>query len=111
MSKAKGLLLLNHFYIFYNGPKHTALVFERNAKNKTYLCIKFGTTKNKDMIEIYPIDGRRTKYVHKRPFEGKRKDYGKHPLSGLSIHPSNKELIEKIKTRKPHKTASVKTIY
>lgn len=111
MSKHKGLLRLNKFYDFFNGPKHTALVYKRDKNKKTYTAIKFGSTKNKDMIEIKPIDGKKTKFVHKRPFEGKRSDFGNRPLTGMSIDPVDKTTIEQIKKRKPHKTAKAKKIY
>lgn len=96
------------FYDSYGGESHPALIFEKTNKN-TYKSIKFGTTKNKHMTKIKPIQkGYEKSYVLNRPFEGTRKDYGDRELLGLSIHKKDVDLIEEIKKRPSHKSKRAK---
>lgn len=111
MSKGKTKILLNNFYHIYGGGRHTSFIYKKDENKKTYISLKFGTTKRKDTIEIKPIDGKNTKYVHKRPFEGKRSDYGNRPLVGMKINQQDHLLIENIKKRKPRLTKRAKAKY
>lgn len=110
MSK-KSKIEINNFYDIYAGGKHTSYIYLHNKNRKSYTSLKFGTTQNKDMVEIEPIDGKRVKYVHNRPFEGKRSDYGNRKLKGLAISAKDNETVEEIKKRKPHKTAKLKKYF
>lgn len=110
MSK-RAKLIINKFYHAYGGGRHPALVFKRNEKHKTYLSIKFGTTSNKDMQKIHSIDGKNDSYVHKRPFEGTRKDYGDHELKNLKIDSRDEKVLSEIKRRKSKRSKRAKEKY
>ena len=111
MSKRKGKLELNKFYIAYGGNSHPAKIYEKTAIG-TYKSIKTGTTPSKDMVKIKPIQkGYMSSYVHKRPFEGTKKDYGDKELLGLKFDPSDNKTLEEIKQRKSKLTKSAKKAY
>lgn len=111
MAKSKSKIKLNEFYNIYGGKTHPSLVYEK-TNHKTYKSIKFGTTKVKHTTEIKPIQkGYDKSYVHNRPFEGTRKDYGDEPLKGLKINSKNLDLIEEIKKRPANKTKRAKRRY
>ncbi len=64
------------------------------------------------MIEIRLIQkGYTRSYVHARPFEGVRSDYGNKELLGLSINPSDNDLIKRIKSKPSNKTALAREKY
>ena len=111
MSKRKNKLLIGKFYNSYGGKTHPSLIFEK-TKYKTYKAIKFGTTKDKHMTEIKPIQtGYDVSYVKNRPFEGTRQDFGNRELEGLKINPLNMDLIEEIKKRPSNKSSRAKRRY
>lgn len=111
MSKKKSKLQIGKFYNSYGGKTHPSLVFEK-TEFKTYKSIKFGTTKDKHMTEIKPIQkGYDVSYVKNRPFEGTRKDFGNRELEGLEINPLNIDLIEEIKKRPSNKSSRAKRRY
>ena len=100
------------FYMAYGGTPHPAFVFEIDKKHKTFKSIKFGTTKAKHMTEIRPLqqDGSR-QFVHNRPFEGVRSDYGDKELLGLIIDASDLDIIEQIKKKEPLKSKRARNRY
>lgn len=105
-------LEIGKFYYAYGGGKHPALIFKINKKHKTYISIKIGTTQNDDMIPIKPVQkGYKNSFVHKRPFEGTRVDYGDKELLGISINPSDLSKIELIKTKVPKRSKRAKLRY
>ncbi len=111
MSKGKCKLEIGKFYNIYGGKTHPALVYERTKLN-TYKSIKFGTTKAKHTTEILPIQkGIEKTFVHNRPFEGTRKDYGPRELEGLDLNTVDLKLIEEIKNRQTNKTKRAKRRY
>ena len=111
MGKRKNKLELGKFYMAYGGNSHPAKIYEKTARG-TYKSFKTGTTPNKDMIKIKPIQkGYKASFVHKRPFEGVRHDYGDKELFGLEFHPSDKETLEEIKNRKPRLSKGAKKAY
>lgn len=112
MSKKKTRLEVGKFYYIYGGKPHPAQIYEFDKKHKTYKSIKVGTTKRKDMIPIKPIQkGYSESFVHNRPFEGVRSDYGDNELTGLKFHLFDSSTIEAIKKRKTHKTKKAKARY
>ena len=111
MSKQKCKLEIGKFYYSFGGGAHPALIYEITPV-KTYKSIKFGTTEGRHMTEIKPIQkGYDKSYVHNRPFEGTRKDYGDDELVGLEIDPSNMDLITDIKRRPSNKSARARKRY
>lgn len=112
MGKKKQKLEIGKFYYIFGGKPHPAQIYAINKKHKTYKSIKTGTTKNKDMIQVKPIQkGKKESYVHKRPFEGVRSDYGDNELQGLAFHSSDMATINEIKKRNPHRTKKAKKRY
>ncbi len=111
MSKKKIKLENGKFYTAYGGPGHPAQVYEKTEKG-TYKSIKTGTTDGKDMIEIKPTqDGYDKGYIHNRPFEGTRRDYGDRELLGISFDPSDQPKIENVKKHKSKMTRSARKAY
>ena len=112
MSKRKKIKLeTGKFYYMYAGKPHPARIFKIDKKHKTYLSIKTGTTQRKDMIPIKPIQKGKNSFVHKRPYEGVRSDYGDRELFGLSFNPSDDTKIKEIEKRKPKRTKKAKMRY
>ena len=110
--KAKKKLIVGRFYMAYGGHKHPAHIYAFDAKHKTYISIKFGTTQGKHMTEIHSIQiGVPRSFVHNRPFEGTRKDYGDKELMGLSIDNRDIEIIEYVKNQRPNKSKRAKQRY
>ena len=112
MKKSKTELIIGNFYMAYGGHQHPSLIIAYNERQKTFISIKFGTTQGKHMIEIHPIQvGINKSFVHTRPFEGTRKDYGDRKLIGLSIDERDNVVIEIIKRREPTKSKRAKKRY
>ena len=112
MTNNKTKLIIGKFYMAYGGHQHPSLIIAYDDKHKTYLSFKFGTTPGKQLIEINPIqEGVLKSYVHKRPFEGTRKDYGNKELQGLNINEKDFEKLDLIKRREPMKSKRAKRRY
>ena len=110
--KKKSKLRINAFYKAYGGPAHPAQIFLYDKNHKTYISIKFGSSKGRHMTKIHPIQrGYKTSYVRNRPFEGTKEDYDDEELVGLSIDSRDAELIEIIKTRKPDRSKKARKRY
>ena len=113
MSKKKNKLCIGRFYQLFNGPAHPSKIYFYDKKHKTYLSIKFGTTKGKHMSRIQSLEKGKTneQYVLNRPIEGVRSDYGDKQLKGLEINEMDFELVERIKLKKPQKTRKASLRY
>lgn len=112
MPKKKIELQVGNFYTIYGGGSHPSLIYEEDKNHKTYISLKFGTSNGKHMVEIHPIqEGYEKGFVHSRPFEGTRNDYGNYVLIGLYIDPRDESIIEKIKKKTPHRTKNAKKRY
>lgn len=100
---------IGKFFMAYGGVPHPAYIFEIDKKHKTIKSIKFGTTKAKHMSQIHPLQkNNSSQFVHNRPFEGVRSDYGDKELLGLEIDPRDLEVIEKIKKKESMKSKRAK---
>ena len=107
--KKKTKLIIGRFYLIYGGAPHPSRIFMYDVKHKTYLSIKFGTTKGKHMTKIHPIQkGGNEQYVHNRPFEGVRDDYSDKELLGLALDERDIPIIESIEKRNPAMTKKAK---
>ena len=103
--KKKNELVIGRFYKVYGGPSHPSLVYFYDKNHKTYLSLRFGTSKGRHMTEIHPIQiGYQNSYIHNRPFEGTRDDYGDKELQGLSIDSRDLNVIETVKSKKPERS-------
>ena len=112
MKKGKTKLIIGRFYLVFNGPPHPSLVYKYDSKHKVYLSIKFGTSKGRHMTRIHPIQiGGNEQFVHNRPIEGTREDYGDKELAGLVVDARDIPIIEDIKNRQPLKTKRAKCRY
>ena len=110
--KEKRALKIGSFYKAYGGQSHPSLVFFYDRNHKTYLSIKFGTTKGRHMTEIHPIqEGYDKSYVRNRPFEGTKDDYGDEELLGLRVDNRDLKIIENIKTKNPDRSRRAKKRY
>lgn len=111
-NKNRTKIEVGKFYIAYGGTPHPSYVFEIDTKHNTIKSIKFGTTKAKHMTEIHPLQENCSKqYVHNRPFEGTRSDYGDRELIGLTIDTRDLNIINSIKKKESTKTRRAKARY
>ena len=107
--KKKAKLIIGRFYLIYGGVPHPSKIFMYDSKHKTYLSLKFGTTKVRHMTKIHPIQkGHNEQYVHNRPFEGVRSDYGEKELKGLETNVEDELTFDEIKKREPVRTNKAK---
>ena len=112
MSKKKIKLEVGKFYMIYGGNQHPAYIYEIVVDYKTYKAIKFGTSPGDHRIRIRPIqDGYDVSYVHDRPVEGTRKDFGNRELIGVKIDENDIEIILAIEEKKSLKTRRAKIKY
>ena len=110
--KNRCVIEVGKFYMSYGGKAHPSFVFEIDRKHNTIKSIKFGTTKAKHMTEVHPLqDNGVRQYVHNRPFEGVRSDYGDKELIGLTINKKDCSVIDKIKNKTPNKSKRAKLRY
>ena len=110
--KKKNILKVGSFYLIYGGQPHPAKIIKYDPKHKTYLSYKFGTTNGKHMTKIHSLQkDNKEQYVHNRPFEGTRKDYGDKELFGLAVDERDCEILANIKNKNPVKTSSAKKRY
>ena len=80
---------------------HPALLYYKRDKNNVYKALVFTSSKtinclplNKSIDLNYP---KKRYYVHKNPFIGKRRDFGRKPLTRLRISKEDKDLIKALK--------------
>ena len=112
MSKKKIKLEVGKFYMVYGGNQHPAYIYEIVVDYKTYKAIKMGTSPGDHRIIIRPIqDGYEYSYVHDRPVEGTRKDFGNRELIGMRIDESDIEIIMSIQKKPTLKTRRAKIKY
>ena len=105
-------LRISCFYKAYGGPAHPAQIFLFDKNHKTYISIKFGTSKGRHMTKIHPIQrGYEISYVRNRPFEGTKEDYDDEELIGFKVDPRDAELIETIKARTPDRSRKARKRY
>ena len=110
--KKKTKLRINCFYKVYGGQPHPAYIFAYDKNHKTYISLKFGTTKGRHMIEIHPIQNRYShSFVRNRPYEGTRKDYGDKELLGMFLDARDQTVFDNIKIKKPDRSASARKRY
>ena len=73
-------LEIGKFYLIHDGNKtgHPGFIVWKDDTRNIYIAIKFGTTKNKNNIPLQnKIDNKRRRFIYKRLFVGRRKDFGK----------------------------------
>ena len=98
------------FYHFYDGSPsgHPALVIWKDDKFNLYLLIKFGSTKNKNNIElIKPIGEAKKSYIYKRPYLVKRKDLGV-SFGEEMVYEDKDKLIDSILIKDPIESKNIK---
>ena len=111
MAKRKIKLKEERFYIMYGGNTHPAFIYKK-TNHGTFLAIKIGTTFRKGMIAIHPVQKEYSiNYVHYRPFEGTRKDFGNKELLGMCFDLRDQNILQEIKKRKSKLTRSAKKSY
>ena len=83
------LIEVGKFYLIYDGSDngHPGLIVWKNDFLNLYVAIKFGSSCNPKCIE-FPrcIDNKHKKsYLYKRPFIGKRKNFGSKPFDDIVL--------------------------
>ena len=77
------------FHQIFDGSKsgHPGYIIWKNDEHNLYLAIKFGTSSNKNNVEMhYSIrKGDKENLVYIKPFLGKRKNFGKNELLEMNI--------------------------
>ena len=83
------IIEIGKFYLIHDGSKtgHPGLVIWKNDEYNLYLAIKIGTSSNENNFALKELISKENirHYVYKRPFLGKRKDFGSKPFVDLSI--------------------------
>ena len=99
------------FYLIHDGspPGHPSMILWKRDKKNLYLSIITGTSPNKDMIKLYfPTTIKIKKsFVHKRPFLGKRKDYGKKEMLDMKFNKKDKPLVKVIAKKRPRLSKNI----
>ena len=112
MSKRKSKLEINKFYYIYAGKMHPALIFKIDKNHKTYISIKFGTSKTRHTLKIHPITKSvKEQYVQNKPYEGIKTDYSDKELLGFKIDCRDESILETIKQREPKRTRKARLRY
>ena len=85
------------FYIVYDGSEtgHPGMIYWKNDNKNLYLAIITGTSYSKNVITLRFTTDRNVKksFVNKKPFLGKRKDYGYKELKGMKFNKRDKKKI------------------
>lgn len=107
MSKRKSIkkkLRKGKFYLVHDGSKkgHPGMIFWKSDKKNLYLSLTTGTSYNKDLISLrYPTDKNTKKsFVNRRPFLGKRKDYGNKEFYDMKFCKGDKKSILRLLSKK-----------
>ena len=100
------------FYLIHDGSKtgHPGMVYWKSDKKNIYLSLTTGTTHNKESISLrFPIDKTiKRSYVNKRPFLGRRKDYGSKEMQDMRFNKKDKKLIlTKISKKEPRYSKNI----
>lgn len=112
MGKRKNKLDIGKFYYIFGGSPHPCYIFKYDVVHKTFISVKFGTTRTRHMTKIHSLtDDNKDQFVHNRPFEGTIKDYGKKEIKGLSINKNDLETIKNIMKQNPIQTKNAKKRY
>lgn len=71
------------------------MIYWKNDKKNLYLSLTTGTSYNKDLLPLNaPTDSQvKMSYVNKKPFLGKRKDYGNKVLVDMKFSKLDKKMI------------------
>lgn len=100
MSKKKNIirkLQKGRFYYVHEGSPtgHPGMIYWKNDKKNLYLSLTTGTSYNKDLLPLNaPTDSQvKMSYVNKKPFLGKRKDYGNKVLVDMKFSKLDKKMI------------------
>ena len=84
-----------------NNGGHPALLYFKRDKKNIYRVLVFTSKKSlgaillaKSIDVLYP---NKKFYVHRNPYIGKRRDFGRKPLTRLRIQKEDKQLIKSLK--------------
>lgn len=102
------------FYLIYDGSKkgHPGLIVWKSDSLNLYVAIKFGTSFNQKSIEFpRSIDpSQKHTYLYKRPFLGKRKNFGSKSFDDLFLNDEEYEFIyENINLSNPLESKDIKS--
>lgn len=99
------------FYLIHDGSKtgHPGFVIWKNDIYNLYLFIKVGTTKNNnnEMLKESISNDKVTHYIYKRPFLGKRKDFGSKVFKDMFVSGELKSLADIISKTNPVESKSI----
>lgn len=115
MSKKKLIqkrLKKGRFYLVYDGSDsgHPGMIYWKNDNKNVYLCLTTGTTYNKNLIQLdHPTDSQTAiSYANKRPFYGKRKDFGKKEMLDMRFNKEDKKnYLRKISEAEPRYSKNI----
>ena len=116
MSKKKIVnkrLLKGKFYVVHDGSAsgHPGMIYWKQDKKNLYLVIVTGTSYTKDLIKlIHPTDKNvKQSFIKKKPFLGKRKDFGSKEMKGMKFHKIDKKrVIREVSKKEPTYSNSIK---
>ncbi len=100
MSKKKIInkkLRKGRFYLVHDGSKsgHPGMIYWKNDNKNLYLALTTETTYNKNLIKLHHKVSPNVKvsFVNKRPFLGKRKNFGDKSLIAIRFHKNDKKRV------------------
>ena len=105
------LIEVGKFYFVHDGSKtgHPALVVWKDDKRNLYLAIKIGTSQNKNNLPLEKSLSPNAKhFIYKRPFLGKRKDFGFKALLDLTVTWEIETISKNTQKLKPVESKSIK---
>ena len=114
MSESKKDLKTGCFYLTHDGSKsgHPGMIYWKNDKKNLYLAITTGTSEKGDphFLELTePTEkGVSHSYVNKRPFLGKRRDFGSNEKKSMSFHVGDYEILIKVCKNSPRVSKRIK---
>ena len=102
------------FYLIHDGSPsgHPGYIIWKHDNFNVFLAIKFGTSPNPKSIKfIYPIGtGVTASFIYKKPFLGKRKDFGKKSFDDMILSENDLELVfNTVDFKNPSESPNIKS--
>ena len=100
------------FYLVHDGSchGHPGMIYWKSDRKNLYLSLTTGTSYNKDLIRLKKCTDSNVKesFVNKKPFLGKRKDYGSiEKLDMFFSKIDKKTILREISKREPRFSKSL----
>lgn len=110
--ETKKKLRKGRFYTVHDGSEtgHPGMIYWKNDNKNLYLSLLTGTSSTKDNKSLTePTDcSIDESFIHRKPFLGKRKDYGNKELKGMSFSKiDKKKILRPISKKEPRLSKNI----